>query len=428
MTTSIIRNLHSNQLDTIIDRKNYQVFAGPDWPSYENLIAGDLGNSAPIQREVTDFIGMMKQNYQLQTLTGAELAQANQQRQQQTFFDKKYSGPPCQVPWETLGINANGDVYICSSPSWIPKFVGNLLDCDDIYKILNSDIALTIRQEILNGRYTYCNNRLCNFFGAIPPDQYVTNGPVVEPEQLDKSLDLYVKQIPKNIILDFDYTCNFACPSCRSELINNNNHHVFAPINDRISQQIKHLIIDQIKDETVTIRWCGGEPFISRVYSDLMEYIFSNKQAKIKHIIQTNGSYLKKKSDLVTALLPTVKDLRVSFDAATADTYQKIRVNGQWDHLLENVRWLRQCIDQTAPECNLNADFVVQLDNYKEIPAFVDLCRELGIDNIGWQKMWNWGTWSQEEFLQKNIYRPDHPLYADLVQVFAQAKQPMSLI
>jgi MoaA/NifB/PqqE/SkfB family radical SAM enzyme len=269
---------------------------------------------------------------------------------------------------------------------------------------------------------------LCSFFAQVPLDQYVTDGSDAVPEPVDYSPDLYVKQIPKNIILDFDYTCNFVCPSCRSNLINYNNHHVLAPINDRISQQIKHLIIDQIKDEMVSIRWCGGEPFISRVYSDLLEYIFLKKQTKIKHVIQTNGSYLKKKSDLVTALLPTVKDMRVSFDAATADTYHKIRVNGQWNHLLENVRWLRQCIDQVAPECVLSADFVVQLDNYKEIPAFIDLCRELGIDKINWQKMWNWGTWSQEEFLNKNIYRSNHPQYADLVQVFAQAKQTMSLL
>ena len=45
--------------------------------------------------------------------------------------------------------------------------------------------------------------------------------------------------------------------------------------------------------------------------------------------------------------------VRVSFDAASADTYHQIRVNGQWDQLLENVRWLRKQIDQVAPKCEL---------------------------------------------------------------------------
>lgn len=427
MKKIILFDHNKTKLREMVSQHDYQIFAGPDWPSYENLVAGELGNTGHIQQEVKDFISMMKQNYHAQLLHGDTLAQANQRRQQQVFFDKQYHGSPCRIPWETLGVNANGDIFICSSPSWIPKFVGNILECTDIYQALNSDLALSIRQEILQGRYTYCNARLCSFFGTVSPDNYTTTGTAITPAQLDKSPELYVNQIPKEIILDFDYTCNFVCPSCRSELINHNTHHVLAPINDRISQQIKRLIIDQIQDESVTIRWCGGEPFISRVYLDLMEYIFSNKQAKIKHIIQTNGSYLKKKSDLVTALLPNVQELRVSFDAASAATYQTIRVNGQWDQLLENVRWLRQSINDIAPECNLVADFVVQLGNYKEIPAFVDLCQELGIDQIYWQKMWNWGTWSQEEFLKHNIYRVDHPLYPDLVDMFKQAKQPMNL-
>jgi MoaA/NifB/PqqE/SkfB family radical SAM enzyme len=202
---------------------------------------------------------------------------------------------------------------------------------------------------------------------------------------------------------------------------------VIAPINDRIAQQIKSLIIDRIQDESVTIRWCGGEPFISRVYLDLMQYIGAHKPHNVKHIIQTNGSYLQKKADLIIDLLPAIDHMRVSFDAASADTYHKIRVNGQWDQLLENVRWLRKQIDQHAPECNLQADFVVQLLNYKEIPAFVELCQDLGIKQINWQKMWNWGTWSQEEFQEHNIYQPNHRLYPELVEIFKKSGQPMSL-
>jgi sulfatase maturation enzyme AslB (radical SAM superfamily) len=427
MSNDIKKTTATVDLSTIIDRKDYKTFAGPDWPSYENLIAGQLGDSVAIQQETKNFIRMMSQNYQSLTMHGDVLAQSNQQRQQQIFFDKQYHGTPCRVPWDTLGINANGDVFICLSPSWIPKFVGNILKCNDIYQILNSDLAQSIRQEILQGRYTYCNHNLCSFFSNIPTQEYQSIGSELQPGTIDRSPDLLLDRLPKNIILDFDYTCNFACPSCRTEVINNNNHHVIAPINDRIAQQIKSLIIDRIQDESISIRWCGGEPFISRVYLDLMQYISANKPHNVKHIIQTNGSYLQKKSDLIIDLLPTIDHMRVSFDAASADTYHKIRVNGQWDQLLENVRWLRKQIDQHAPDCSLQADFVVQLLNYKEIPDFVELCQDLGIDQINWQKMWNWGTWSQEEFQEHNIYQPDHRLYPELVEIFKKSGQPMSL-
>jgi hypothetical protein len=134
------------------------------------------------------------------------LSQSNQQRQKQIFFHKQYHGPHCDVPWNTMGINSNGDVFICRSPSWIPKFVGNILECNDIYEILNSDLALSIRQEILQGNYTYCNHKLCGFFGQISPDLYSTQGPEKQPDQINKSLNIYLDKIPKNIILDYDYT------------------------------------------------------------------------------------------------------------------------------------------------------------------------------------------------------------------------------
>jgi MoaA/NifB/PqqE/SkfB family radical SAM enzyme len=227
-----------------------------------------------------------------------------------------------------------------------------------------------------------------------------------------------VDQIPKNLIFDFDYTCNFRCPSCRTELINNNKHHVIRPINNSIVQQIKHQVIDRIADQPVEIRWCGGEPFISESYTELLDYILGSGKTKIQHIVQTNGSYLQSKSDMVERLLPTLKELCISFDAATADTYHRIRVNGVWDNLLNNVAWVKNLISSKNAATRLAADFVVQIDNYQEIPAFVQLCKELGIKHIHFQKMWNWGTWPQEEFDHKNIYNSDHPEHKKLVEVF----------
>ena len=411
----------------IISLRDYKVFAGPDWPSYEAVIQNELGTDPAIQQEVQEFVRMMQESYEAQTLHGDALAQANQQRQRQIFFDKQYSGTACSVAWSTLGVNSNGDVFICSSPSWIPLFVGNVLQCDSIYQVINSETAQSIRQEILAGRYTYCNNRICSFFAGVPRTEYQHSGPETSAHPLVTGSELLLNQIPKNIILDFDYTCNFRCPSCRTELINNNNHHIMRPINDRIVAAIKTLIIDEIQQQPVEIRWCGGEPFISDVYLDLLDYIVKTGKHNIGHIIQTNGSYLQKKSDLVIALLPSIREIRVSFDAASESTYQQIRVNGQWDQLIDNVRWLRQTITDMGVDTKLIADFVVQRANYREIPAFVELCRDLGIKHINWQKMWNWGTWSQAEFDRNNVYDIDHELYPDLKAQFALVQQPMSL-
>lgn len=403
-------------LSKIVDEKTYRLFKGGDWPSFGDFLAG--ARPAIVEDEIAEFIAMMQQNYSsLAEQDINEQAAANQQRQQQVFFDKQV--PPtvrCRVPWETMGVNANGSVFICESPSWVPKFVGNILETDCVYDVLNSETAQAIRQEILAGRYYYCNHKISRVLAShhkainmVPAD--------TKPLPYESSPDTQVTVIPRNLIFDFDYTCNFRCPSCRTELINNNKHHVIRPINDRISAKIKELVIDQIEYQPVEIRWAGGEPFISEVYVDLMDYCIASGK-NIKHIIQTNGSYLIAKADLLERLLPHTKELRISFDAATADTYSKIRVGGVWEHLLENVRHVQAQIARLGAKTVVSVDFVVQKDNYKEIPMLRKLCRDMGITKIQYQRMWNWGTWPLEEFTDKNIYNPEHPDYKQLLIAF----------
>jgi hypothetical protein len=49
------------------------------------------------------------------------------------------------------------------------------------------------------------------------------------------------------------------------------------------------------------------------------------------------------------------------------------------------------------------------------------LAREMSIDTVYYQRMWNWGTWPLEEFERKNIYNPDHPDYQQLLVAFSLA-------
>jgi sulfatase maturation enzyme AslB (radical SAM superfamily) len=409
-------------LRNIIDPKSYKVFAGPDWPSLEEIVNNKISPLSHIAKEVAEFIHMQQQNYNAITASGRDLELANQQRQQQQFYDKQYLGSPCRVPWNTLGINANGDAYICSSPSWIPLFVGNILEVEDIFELLNSKKAQRIRQEILAGRYYYCNNKICNFFSNKSPILYNDTGSQ-EPLLEEFTEATKVRHLPKNLILDFDYTCNLYCGSCRTQTINFNNDHVRRPINFRIVEKIKRLIIDQVDQQPMSIRWCGGELFISAAYLDLLEYISAQNKPTIKHIIQTNGHYLQSRQQLIEQLAPHIQSFWVSFDAATADTYRQVRRGGSWNQLLKNVNWLMNFLESNQFKFSVSAAFVVQLDNYKEIPQFVELCSTFNIKDIQLQKMWNWGTWTQKEFNEKNIYNPQHPLYADLAETFAQAKQ-----
>lgn len=418
-------------LKSLTDEKTYRIWKGSSWPTYEEFVTNTYKVSSEIQVEIDNFIQVLLEEKENKIAPKTiELSISNQKRQKQIFFDKHLTkNTRCRVPWNTLGVNANGNVYICQSPSWVPIFVGNIFETDNIYDILNSEKSKKIRQEILANRYYYCNNTICPFFGKLKQDTY-TSSPINENDlkelELIESPDLYVNKIPSELIFDFDYTCNFKCPSCRTETQNWNNDHIRRPVNDKIVEKIKTMIVDKIDNQPVTIRWCGGEPLMSEVYIELFNYIINSNKKNIQSIIQTNGSLLKSKKELMVQFLPYISELYISFDAGTEETYKLTRVGGDWNRLLENTKFIVDLIKENNFKTNVRADFVVQRYNYKELPQFANVCKELGIRPNRMQKMWNWGTWDQSTFDDLNVYNPSHELYNDVKKYFKLANLPMA--
>ena len=343
----------------------------------------------------------------------------------QTLFDKHASPnlPRCNLPWQDLVVNQHGITYNCASPAWLPKSIGSILDYDNIFDLLNSYEGRAVRSEIDRGRYSYCNSNICQHLSIEKHKSLYNHTPVSQDdlELLDEDQfteSSLITELPPNICFDFDYTCNFKCPSCRTDMINH-NQGLTAKKNLLLVEKIKHVILDPYIENNIplTIRWAGGEPFVSHAYLELWKYIIEKKATNIKNSIQTNGSYLKRRSDILDSFLPFISQLRISFDAASEETYNKIRVNGDWDTLIDNCRYIRQLIDLKNNKIKLTSDFVVQLDNYKEIPEYIALTKQLGFDLIGVSRMWNWDTWSMEEFTQRNVSDSSHPLHNELLDM-----------
>jgi molybdenum cofactor biosynthesis enzyme MoaA len=121
-------------------------------------------------------------------------------------------------------------------------------------------------------------------------------------------------------------------------------------------------------------------------------------------------------------MLPSIKEIRVSFDAGTSETYSKLRKNGNWKQLLKNCAILRKLISEVNPNTILQADFVVQYDNYNEIPQYITIAEAMGFDKICLNKMWNWGRCSDEEFKRIDVNNVSHAEYNNLMTIVSEAK------
>jgi len=78
--------------------------------------------------------------------------------------------------------------------------------------------------------------------------------------------------------------------------------------------------------------------------------------------------------------------LKISIDAATPETYEKIRGQPYFSRVISNVRELIQARKQSGSKTPyVRLQFVIQQHNYTEIVAYVKFAHEMGVDAINYK-------------------------------------------
>jgi molybdenum cofactor biosynthesis enzyme MoaA len=118
--------------------------------------------------------------------------------------------------------------------------------------------------------------------------------------------------------------------------------------------------------------------------------------------------------------------IKVSFDAATEQTYNKTRCGGSWNKVTESTRFVADWLAQRKAQhlntyTRLIANFVVQQTNYHEMIDFVVLCNSLGVDQILFQKVTNWNTWidanGTDQYSTHAVWHESHPEFHQLKEI-----------
>jgi MoaA/NifB/PqqE/SkfB family radical SAM enzyme len=162
---------------------------------------------------------------------------------------------------------------------------------------------------------------------------------------------------------------------------------------DRINDWLRH------NPELVQVHiGSDGDPFASHVYRHFMER--TPKRDNIKYSILTNGLMFKEFHTRVPYVISNLTDLGVSIDGATKDTYEKLRLGGRWEKVLEGLECMAEQKHKRGFRFILH--FVVQKDNYHEMEKIVDLGEQYGADRVWLNKIQDWGT--MDDFGAQNIW------------------------
>jgi wyosine [tRNA(Phe)-imidazoG37] synthetase (radical SAM superfamily) len=108
--------------------------------------------------------------------------------------------------------------------------------------------------------------------------------------------------------------------------------------------------------------------------------------------------------------------LSVSIDAARADTYERLRRPAKWSILMKNLELMAD-MRRSGSIRRFQVNFVVQEENYREIPEFVELGTRMGVDGIWFQRLTNYGAYTEAAFARADITSPSHPQHTELLKI-----------
>ena len=316
----------------------------------------------------------------------------------------------CKLPFQKVLIGGKGGVFFCCPP-WLRKPIGNVFKEQDFDKVWNSETAQKIRASMIDGTYGYCNREYCPYLlnGKFKPIEKETS---TDDNNRVSSGETVLSTGPEEMNLCYDNTCNLYCKYCRQQVITADEEKIDTLlkfqrnlINSPLFQNVRHLILAG-----------QGEVFLSKVYLDLLKNIDEQRFPHLEITLYTNGILLTPANwEKISNAHYAVNHISVSVDAVTKETYNKVRRGGNFDKLLDNLKFLSQL--KKNKELKLSASFVMQRENYKEMPAFVKLMKTYKVDSFYFGKLFNYGAYSGEEFRQAAVHREDHPEHNDFLEI-----------
>jgi len=268
----------------------------------------------------------------------------------------------CTIIENNVRVYRDGKIRACCS-TMVP--FGSLLMEGNANEIYNSIYARIVKLSSLNQTYCLCAlNRWCHGY--------------CETKFVQSTKDSWnTPKIPQALGLSYDATCNLVCKSCRKEFY----------VMDSNTQQRAILITEKLLnsgwcEQTKHLQIAGnGEVFYSPCYRKLIITDLSRENITIL----SNGILFNESNWQLIANKYKKIDVEISVDAATAETYRKLR-GADFNILTKNLTMLGEL--RRRKKINFfQINFVVQRENFVEMPDFIELGRTLSVDKIQFQRL-----------------------------------------
>jgi radical SAM protein with 4Fe4S-binding SPASM domain len=175
------------------------------------------------------------------------------------------------------------------------------------------------------------------------------------------------------LLLEFSSNnlCNLKCLMCRP---NGKPAQVLPP------ELVKEVLVDQLMpDALVLLPSDGSEPFLGDI-DTLAEGCLKHE---VQMFIITNGTMMTK--DKLEKIAPAIGRLHISVDGHTAEIYERIRVGGNFDQLVENIRMAAGVARREGFELLMSTVFSMELVDH--VDDYIRFAAGLGADAVEFQRI-----------------------------------------
>jgi len=196
--------------------------------------------------------------------------------------------------------------------------------------------------------------------------------------------------LPTIMDLEPNSTCNFRCTMCQVSNWANGKR-----ADDMSFEDFKDFI--NINNHFTEVKLHGmGEPLLHKRYFDMVEYLSS------QHIwtrTSINGSLLHIKDNYKKLIDAQIGEVQCSFDGATKEVYESIRVNSNFEQVVKNFKMLNNYAN-TKDRLYTRMWALIQKSNRHQILDFVELAKQMNFKRLSFSISLN--DWGREEWKQNN--------------------------
>ena len=197
---------------------------------------------------------------------------------------------------------------------------------------------------------------------------------------------------PPIVMIEPTNICNLKCPLCPS------GNNTLKRTKGYMKFDVFKKIIDEIQSTAfMVVLWNQGEPYLNDDFSKMVKYA---SDRKLFTLVSTNGN---KDFDAEEVVRSGLDSMIISLDGTTQESYNKYRVNGSLEKVIDNVRKLvaaRKKLNRKNPL--LRWQFLVMKHNEHEIDEIKKMASELEVDNLELKSLQIYSKEDIENFLPEN--------------------------